>query len=80
MIITFSREAERELADLDRLVAARVLDAIQRYAEAGAGDVKMLRGEKGIKRLCVGDYRVRLQTDGETVRVFDVAHRREAYR
>ncbi len=78
--ILWSRAAERELASLDRVVAGRVLEAVERFAASGTGDVKALQGAKGVKRLRVGDYRVRFESNGDTVTVLHVNHRREAYR
>jgi mRNA-degrading endonuclease RelE of RelBE toxin-antitoxin system len=57
-----------------------VLDAVDRFAETGHGDVKSLAGEKGVKRLRAGDYRVRFTMAGDVLTVLHVSHRREAYR
>jgi mRNA-degrading endonuclease RelE of RelBE toxin-antitoxin system len=57
--IVWSRVAERELAALDRGIAARIFEALERFAATGAGDVKTLQGAKGVKRLRVGPFRVR---------------------
>jgi mRNA interferase RelE/StbE len=66
---------------LDRSIARRVKQAIERFAETGAGNVKKLRGlDPPEYRLRVGDYRVRFHLDDETVRVLRVRNRREAYR
>jgi mRNA interferase RelE/StbE len=78
--VVWSPAAERELGKLDPPVAARLLDAVERFAETGHGDVKTLVGEKGVKRLRVGSYRVRFQAEGDTLTVLAVDHRREAYR
>jgi mRNA interferase RelE/StbE len=78
--VVWSRAAERELAAIDRVVAERVLEALERFAATGAGDVKAVQGATGVKRLRVGDYRVRFESDGHTVTVLHVNHRREAYR
>lgn len=55
--------------------------AIERFAETGAGNVKKLKGvDPPEYRLRAGDYRVRFELDGETVRILRVRNRREAYR
>jgi len=69
------------LAALDRGIARRVKQAVERFAGAGAGEVKKLQGiDPPEYRLRVGDCRVRFHTDGETIRVPRVKNRREAYR
>jgi mRNA-degrading endonuclease RelE of RelBE toxin-antitoxin system len=66
---------------LDQPVAARVIGAIERFAETGAGDVKRLRGASAEYRLRVGDWRVRFdQPDKDIIRILRVLHRRETYR
>jgi mRNA interferase RelE/StbE len=79
MTVVWTHPAERELAGLDRTQGARVVEAIVRFATTGYGDVKALKGSTE-KRLRVGDYRVLFDSDGSTMTVLRVAHRREAYR
>jgi mRNA-degrading endonuclease RelE of RelBE toxin-antitoxin system len=61
ILIVFSAAAERDLDRLDPQVARRILRAIQRFAEAGGGDVRRLTAAEGVFRLRVGDWRVRFQ-------------------
>ena len=75
----WSKPAARDLAGIESAQARRILDAVDRFALTGHGDIKALRGE-GVLRLRVGDYRVRFEIDGGTVRVLRVQNRREAYR
>lgn len=42
--IVLTSQAQADLAALDRPVALRIVSAIQRYAETGAGSVKALHG------------------------------------
>jgi len=59
----------------------RILAALHRFAETGAGNGKRLRGiDPPEFRLRVGDRRVRFHQDGETIRVLRVRNCREAYR
>jgi mRNA interferase RelE/StbE len=44
------------------------------------GDVKRLTNHTPEYRLRVGDYRVLFEIEGETIVVYRVRHRREAYR
>lgn len=49
--IIFAPAAHRGLSRLDRQVAGRILQAVQRYATTGQGDVRRLRGSEGELRL-----------------------------
>jgi mRNA interferase RelE/StbE len=69
------------MAALDKGLARRVKQAVERFADSGAGDVKKLQGIQPAEyRLRVGDYRVRFNLEGDTIRVLRVRNRREAYR
>ena len=59
--------------------ARRIVDAVNRFAVDGHGDVKHLQGDDAL-RLRVGDYRVIFDRVGDDVSVRYVSHRREAYR
>jgi putative component of toxin-antitoxin plasmid stabilization module len=43
---------------MDKPTAMRVLNALHRFAESGAGDLKALQGDAEELRLRVGDYRI----------------------
>ena len=59
---------------------ARVVAAIEYYAETGAGDVKRVQTQAGL-RLRVGDWRVFFtRPDQGVVEIDAILHRREAYR
>lgn len=79
--VAWAKEASKDLGKLDGTLQGRIVNAVERYAETGYGDVKALRGSAGY-RLRVGDYRVRFerQNDRLVVLVLHVRHRREAYR
>jgi mRNA-degrading endonuclease RelE of RelBE toxin-antitoxin system len=58
-----------------------VKQAVERFADTGAGNVKRLQGvDPPEYRLRVGDYRVRFHLESETIRLLQVRNRREAYR
>jgi len=81
MEVEWTEPSLADLTSLDRGIARRVREAVERFAEAGSGDVKRLQGiDPPEFRLRVGDYRVRFQLDAGTVRILHVRHRREAYR
>ena len=79
--VEWAETALEDMAALDKGIARRVKQAVERFADTGAGSVKRLQGiDPPEYRLRVGDYRVRFHLDDETVRVLRVRNRREAYR
>ena len=79
--VEWTEPALEDMAALDKSIARRVKQAVERFAESGAGNVKRLQSiDPPEYRLRVGDYRVRFHRDNETVRVLRVRNRREAYR
>lgn len=80
MQIRWTTDGLDSLAELDRVNATRVIKALDRYAETGAGDVKALRGPlAGQMRLRVGDYRVLFEFSGDAIVIQGVRHRSQAY-
>jgi mRNA interferase RelE/StbE len=70
-----------DMAALDKGIARRVKQAVQRFAQIGAGSVKRLQDiDPPEYRIRVGDYRVRFYQESETIHILRVRHRREAYR
>lgn len=57
--IAWTGTALRDLRKLDKSVAVRVIQAVERLAEGEHGNVKRLRGLEREWRLRVGDWRVR---------------------
>ncbi len=81
MNIEWTEAALEDMAGLDKVIARRVLQSLERFAETGAGDVKRLQAiDPPEFRIRIGDYRARFHADGETLRVLRVRHRREVYR
>jgi mRNA interferase RelE/StbE len=73
--------ALEDMAALDKGIARRVKQAVERFADTGAGNVKRLQSiDPPEYHLRVGDYRVRFHMEEETVRILRVRNRREAYR
>ncbi len=56
--VILADRARRDLRNLDRPVAVRVIRAINRYAATGNGDVIQLQGREMEWRLRVGQWRV----------------------
>jgi len=81
MEIEWTETALDDMAGLDKGIARRVKQSVERFAETGAGNVKRLQGiDPPEFRLRVGDYRVRFHQDNDTMRILRVRNRREAYR
>jgi mRNA interferase RelE/StbE len=79
------RWTERALKDAEKLdprMRERVLDALDRLAETGHGDVKKLVDRGEMLRLRVGDWRVifLLSHAGAAIEVLRVLPRGQAYR
>ncbi len=77
--------SERAIDDLRHLPprdARRVMNAMERYASTGHGDVRKIRGHRGLFRLRSGVWRILFTPDTEArcLYVLAVSHRREAYR
>jgi mRNA interferase RelE/StbE len=55
---------------------------MERYASAGHGDVRKIRGHRGLFRLRSGVWRILFTPDTEarSLYVLAVSHHREAYR
>jgi len=79
--VEWAGTALEDMAALDKRIARRVKQAVERFAGTGAGNVKRLQGiDPPEYRLRVGDYRVRFHLEDEAVQVLRVRNRREAYR
>jgi len=93
--VVFTPSAMKDLARLDRQVYRRVMQALQRLADTGQGNIARLQGTENEFRLRVGDWRVRYllyfivrqpeppATGEEQVRVIEVLRvlpRSRAYR
>ena len=79
--ITWTEQARGDIRSLDKAMAMRILHALHRFAESGAGDIKALQGDVAELRLRVGDYRLFFVSTGDDViEVRRIRHRSEAYR
>jgi mRNA interferase RelE/StbE len=79
--VAWNTPALDDLAKLDRNLAHRIKQAIERLVESNVGDVKKLVDvDPPAFRLRVGDYRVRFRLDGETIRIVRILNRKDAYR
>ena len=79
--VLFRPQAARDLERLPDRSRDRVEEAIERFAQTGNGDVKMLAGEDRQLRLRVGEWRVRFIFEKpDILRILHIRNRREAYR
>ena len=79
--IEWTEAALVDMAGLDKGIARRVKQSIERFAVSGAGSIKRLHGTDPPEyRLRVGDYRVRFHQQAETILILRVRNCREAYR
>jgi mRNA-degrading endonuclease RelE of RelBE toxin-antitoxin system len=79
--IAWTEAAIDDMACLEKSIARRIKQSIERFAESGTGNIKRLQDVNPPEfRLRVGDYRVRFHSSGATITILRVRHRREAYR
>lgn len=79
-LVVFSARARRDLRRSDPPSRTRIVDGIERYAETGAGDVKRVQTQSGL-RLRVGKWRVFFtQPDQRVIEIDAILHGRDAYR
>ena len=80
-VVEWTQPALADMAGLDRSVAIRIKNPIERFAGTGAGNVRALTGIDPLEfRLRVGDWRVRFHQSGQAIYILRVRNRREAYR
>ncbi len=69
------------MAALDKGVARRIKQSVERFAESGTGNVKRLQDiDPPEFRLRVSGYRVRFHQNGGVIRILRFRNRCEAYR
>ena len=78
--IAYKKSVEKDLADLGKAEARRILDKIEKDLPARAGTYPVLKGPfSGLRKLRVGDYRVIFAILGNQVLVLRIGHRKEIY-
>lgn len=73
----------RALKDIERLpprIQAQILAGIDGMSDDLKGDVKRLTNFTPEYRLRIRDYRVLFEIEEETIVIYRIRHRREAYR
>ena len=80
MTVRYTNRAAKDIENLPPKDRQRVLDALDRFAANGVGDVRALGGKwRGWFRLRVGSWRAVFRMENDLI-VIRVLHRREAYR
>jgi len=78
--VRFKPKADKDLDSLQPDMAKRVIEKITRLQTNLEGDVKRLTNFTPEYRLRVGNYRVLFEVEGNSVIVYRIVHRRDAYR
>ncbi len=81
--VEITHKAHKDLRNISTKYRERILDNLENLGESPfSGDVKKVKGMKGIYRRRVGDYRIFFSMDKsrETVTVYNISHRGKAYR
>ncbi len=78
--LAFKPRVRKDLRPLPSEDVRRVLEKIEALSHDLTGDVKKLTNQTPEYRLRVGNYRVLFEIEGDTILVYRVVHRREAYR
>lgn len=80
--IAYSKAALRTLGRIPPKTSAVIRAKINQYAaepSAQANNVKALKGEAGVYRLRVGDWRILFTEDGQVIAIVKVSVRGGAY-
>ncbi len=80
--VEYARDAAKTLQRIDRATAQRIRNKIRQYAEdpaSLANNVIVMKGDEGLRRMRVGDWRVIFTEDLVVVLVIRVAPRGGAY-
>ncbi|MDP9120068.1 MAG: type II toxin-antitoxin system RelE/ParE family toxin [Acidobacteriota bacterium] len=79
--VSWTSPAERDLRRLEQELQRRIVDAVDRFADTGHGDVVRLKDVSPPEyRLRVGDWRVRFAKGTDTLSVLRMLPRDKAYR
>ena len=78
--VAFKPRAIRDLKDLPESEKRRIMVKIEDLRGGLIGDVKKLASFTPDYRLRVGDYRVLFEIEEQSVVIYRILHRKEAYR
>jgi mRNA interferase RelE/StbE len=75
----FKPKALKDLQGLPANLQIRILEKVELMQEDLQGDVKRLTNFTPEYRLRVGNYRMLFEVEAETIVIYRIKHRREAY-
>lgn len=79
--VGYKASVKKDLKNLDKAAALRILDAIETDLARNPGKHKALKSQfTGLYSFRVGDWRVIYSLIGEAILVLRIAHRKEIYR
>jgi mRNA interferase RelE/StbE len=79
--LQISNHAEKQLKKLPETIAKKILSKLmQTMTEPRKANYKKLKGYENSWRVRVGDYRVILKIENETMIVTKIAHRKDIYK
>ena len=77
--IEWKEHALNNLEGLENSIARRIIKKVEELSEDPfSRDIKRLKGSKDF-RLRVGDYRVILSIEGNTIQILKIGHRKNIY-
>ncbi len=78
--IRFKPRAIKDIESLPFQIQNRIILQIERMSDNLEGNVKRLTHTTPEYRLRVGDYRILFKIERETILIYRIRHRRDAYR
>ena len=78
--IEFKPRAVKDFETFHSRIQHRILAGIEKMDDNLSGDAKRLTDSTPEYRLRVGDYRVLFEVERDTIIIYRIRHRREAYR
>lgn len=78
--IRFKPRAVKDFESFPLRIQQRILARIDEMSDNLTGDVKRLTDSTPEYRLRIGDYRVLFEVEKDSIVVYRIRHRREAYR
>lgn len=81
MKVIVTKNAEKQLKKLDRDIFTRVLNGLKGLEEIPPqGDIKSLKGYRGMYRLRVGKYRILYEILDEKIYILNIGSRGDIYK
>jgi mRNA interferase RelE/StbE len=77
--IVFKASVKKDLKGIPPQAVKKILDKIRLLENGLRGDVKKLTNFTPEYRLRVGEYRVLFEIEDQTIVIYRIAHRKEAY-